>query len=268
MEFDPTDISAFLGAEGKIDPKFPKRLEFCLPKSSGEVRLTIDAEHSIVEIETVDANSSIIFDAMFKCDGILVDRGTKMKPHLFMELASSEQNSSMILLYGPPDYICSLNHLLRPDEPPPAHSVGEIVKKVYGKEVYQVDLIRTAPGPKPRWATFKDGKHDGYPKGASGVLEHFDKQAEGKKTQGIFIHSETHSIQFTEEQKEEMKPSYLRDLHQNPEWRNSENALIDELVGECVPRGIQVWVNIQRNDDPYWKCLTQPPNENEQTGDK
>jgi len=120
-------------------------------------------------------------------------------------------------------------------------------------EVYSINTICLATGPKAKWIILKDGKFDASPENAAGVLAHFDKQE--KKRHGIFVCSETHSIPLNDEEKRRMSPFVLK-LHQDPEWRASENALIDELVAECEKRGVPLWVNLSSDGNGMWKLLT------------
>jgi hypothetical protein len=133
----------------------------------------------------------------------------------------------------------------------------DTVKRFSKDEVYCIDTISLASGPKAKWIIFKNGKYDAGPDNAAGVLSHFDKQSDERKAHGIFIHSKTHSIPLTDEEKRWMTPHLLKQ-HQDPKWRASENALVEELVQECNKRGIQVWVNISSNVNGNWKLLTTP----------
>jgi hypothetical protein len=143
----------------------------------------------------------------------------------------------------------------------PAEKTG---KQFTNDEVYCIDTISLASGPKAKWIIFKDGKYDAGPDDATGVLSHFSKQPDEKKQHGIFIYSKTHSIPLTDEEKRWMSP-YLLKLHSDPKWRESENALVTELVQECQNKGIQVWVNISSEVNGKWKLLTKPDN-SEQDG--
>ena len=135
----------------------------------------------------------------------------------------------------------------------------ESVKQFTKDEVYCIDTISLAAGPKAKWIIFKAGKYDAGPDNAAGVLSHYSKQPDEKRQHGIFIHSKTHSIPLTDEEKRWMTP-YLLKLHNDPKWRESENALVAELVQECEKKGIRVWVNISSNVNGKWKMLTKPSN--------
>lgn len=140
-----------------------------------------------------------------------------------------------------------------------ALSAEEVIKQFVRSEVYSIDTIPIASNQKAKWIIFKNRKYDAGPNDAAGVLKHYAKQTEEKKKHGIFVHSKTHSIPFTEEEKRWMTP-HLLERYQNKEWRESENALINELVEECNKLGIQVWVNLSSNVNGNWKLLTQTEN--------
>jgi hypothetical protein len=138
----------------------------------------------------------------------------------------------------------------------------ETVKQFSEDKIYRIDTISLASEPKAKWIIFKDGKYDAGPDNAAGVLSHFDKQPDEKKRYGIF---KTHSIPLTQEEKRWMTP-YLLKLHTDPVWRESENALVAELVQECEKKGIQIWVNISSNVNGNWKLLTKPDNSEQGDG--
>src|SRR4030095_10022851 len=109
MKFDPAEVSAFLGVEGRHDPDNPNRVMFRLFRSSDHLLLTVDVDRSEVSIEIFGADSTTqIFTAMFKCTDIVVSDETpsKIKPHIRMVLAGTTLEVSAFWLYGPPSYDC------------------------------------------------------------------------------------------------------------------------------------------------------------------
>jgi len=138
----------------------------------------------------------------------------------------------------------------------PVVSARDVVKQFNEDAVYTIDTISKSPGPKAIWIIFKNGKYDADYGNAADVLKHFEKQPKEKTKNGIFINSKSYAIPETEVK--DMLTPYLRELYHDRQWRDSENALIDELVKECEKRNIQVWVNITIFDNGKSKLLTKP----------
>ncbi len=48
---------------------------------------------------------------------------------------------------------------------------------------------------------------------------------------------------------------YLWELYNDPEWRKSEAALIDDLRAECEKQKLSLYVNLSGNLQGKWKKL-------------
>jgi len=90
---------------------------------------------------------------------------------------------------------------------------------------------------------------------ATSVLKMFEKQSEQRKARGIFIYSWSYAIPDIPEEHQAMS-EHLYELYRNPEWRKSEDALIEDLQEECNKRKIPLYVNLSSNLYGKWKKLS------------
>lgn len=130
------------------------------------------------------------------------------------------------------------------DDTPPSPTPG--AQRINTRNLYVIETI----GPRPKWIIFKNGRYDAGPNTADGVLEHFEQQTKERTAQGIFIYSKTED--FLKRSHDPNSKMYLN----NPQWREGEKTLINELVAECEKRGITVWKNISLNLNGEWQPLT------------
>jgi hypothetical protein len=131
-----------------------------------------------------------------------------------------------------------------------------VIQRTGPENVYCIHTISQAGPPKATWIDFnRQGDFEAGPENGEEVLEHFARKPETLRKRGIFVYSKTHSVPFTEKEKRQMT-SYLQKLHQNPQWRESENALVQELVTACQEKEIPVWINISSDIHGEWKLLS------------
>jgi hypothetical protein len=120
--------------------------------------------------------------------------------------------------------------------------------------------LSLASKPKAIWAFKGDGRlhSKGDTSGgdtAAVVLKMFDRQSEQRRTRGIFIYSWSYAIPDTPEERQAMSEQIYEQYH-DPEWRKSENALIEELQEECDKRKIPLYVNLSSDLYGKWKKLS------------
>jgi hypothetical protein len=128
-------------------------------------------------------------------------------------------------------------------------------------DMFTIKTVSLASEPKAIWIITEDGKlmskvDTSVPgDSAASVLKIFDRQSEQRKTRGIFIYSWSYAIPNIPEEHRAMT-EYLYERYHNPEWRKSENALIEELREECNKRKILLYVNLSSNLYGKWEKLS------------
>jgi len=134
------------------------------------------------------------------------------------------------------------------------------MEQKWDEDAFTVETISLADNPTAIWIITKEGTPGSpvdltspYDK-AEGVLEVFGRQPPRRKDRGIFIYSKTYAIPNTPEEKQWMT-EHLWQLYNNPEWRKSEAALIEDLRVECEKRKIPLHVNLSANLQGKWKQL-------------
>jgi len=127
-------------------------------------------------------------------------------------------------------------------------------------DAFTVTTISLASEPKAVWVFKEDGRNMSKVNTVGGdnaaiVLKIFDRQSEQRKTRGIFVYSWSYAIPDIPEEHQAMSEHYYA-LYRNPEWRKSEDALIEDLQEECDKRKIPLYVNLSSNLYGKWKRLS------------
>jgi hypothetical protein len=131
----------------------------------------------------------------------------------------------------------------------------DIFEGIWSREVYEVHTASLAKGPIAIWTIFtKRGTYEADFETAKDLVEHYHKQPKERRGQGIFIYSHTYAVPGTPEERRWMT-QYLWELYNNPEWRKSEAALIENLRLECEKQKLPLYVNLSGNLQGKWKKL-------------
>jgi hypothetical protein len=130
----------------------------------------------------------------------------------------------------------------------------------WDEEVFTVETISLADNRTAIWMITQDGNLnsdiDVTVDGAKSesVIKVYFRQSQKRRERGLFIYSKTYAIPNTPEEKQWMTDHLLK-LYNDPEWRQSEAALIAELQTECEKRKIPLHVNLSANLQGKWKKL-------------
>lgn len=80
---------------------------------------------------------------------------------------------------------------------------------------------------------------------AKGVLAAFKQTSPKRAKEGIFIYSQTHSMEWSDKDKAKYAASRQVQLLNNKVWREAENKLVEELVVAANAEGVPVWALVR-----------------------
>lgn len=104
MTVNFTELSAFLGVEGRKATHDPEQIEYYLPKKSGQVVLGIWPARSEVFVSIIDGDGTASFEIIFECVSVSVrnERPSKFGPRVELLMT----NRGLFHIFGPPGYSC------------------------------------------------------------------------------------------------------------------------------------------------------------------
>jgi len=122
-----------------------------------------------------------------------------------------------------------------------------------------VDTVVLADKVKAIWGYIPRDPNDKFygANNAAEIIAHFKKQSEPKRKLGIFVQSNSYLVPATPQEIQWMT-EHMWKLYNDPVWRESESALINELQEACHKEKIILYVNMSRNLHGKWKVLNRP----------